>query len=490
VIVNEFRPYFYERYANIRAIQYDICNKAERFWATSDAAANTLRLDGIPAESVGRINPVVDTRRFAYDVKLRAKFRDYVGIGHDEFVVLFQDELEAWHRPEELVKAMSLVKQRCPAGKRLRLLFAATGGATMELKYGAYDLKLGKSVMFLHQNTEPFLVDMYAACDAVFVPRSTATDLHEEIPLPMLEAMACGVVPIVTAGSIAAEMAGYGGVVVPDDGHAHVAAALQTLLQDQALAKRLRERAQTKVQTENAGEASIADFVAGIEALLRTTPVSPTAPRDLSHTLAEVDAELRRGGERDALVKIEEALLLTPMSASTRADLLCRKGEAFYALADYEPATAAFDEALKLVDRHPRVLRGLGFVSWQGHANEEALAFFRKALALQGDDAMTMFGIGLVYRRLGLLEEAMFWLEKCVTRDDAPAAALIAIAQSCAQVSDPQTGIDVMERLVDVIGEHQTLMVTLGQLYLNQGRVEEGNAILAKALAAKNPPAA
>lgn len=489
VIVNEFRPYFYERYANIRAIQYDICNKAERFWATSDAAANTLRLDNIPAESITRINPVVDTQRFAYEQKLRTKFRDYIGVAQDDFVVLFQDELEAWHRPEEVLKALALVRQRCPAAKRMRVLFAANGSGTMDLKYKSYDLQLGQAAMFLHQNFEPFLVDMYAACDAVIVPRSTATDLHEDIPLPMLEAMACGVIPVVMGGSIAAEMASYGGIVVSDDTHVSLAAALQTLVQDQGLVTRLRERAQAKVRAENRGGASIGELIAGIETLIRVAPPSPTALFDFSDLLLEVDHDLTVGGERDAIVKIEEALLVTRISSATRADLLCRQGEAHYALTEYEAATAAFEEAMKLADRHPRILRGLGFLSWQGHANEESLTFFRKSLALQDDDPMTMFGISLIYRRLGLLEEAIFWLEKCVTREDAPAAAVITLAQSCSQVSEGAAGIEVLERMLDVIGEQQTLMMTLGQLYLNEGRTEEGNAILAKALTAKDPAA-
>ena len=52
----------------------------------------------------------------------------------------------------------------------------------MDLKYLAYDLGLGKQAMFLHQDPEPFLNDLYSSSDIMFEPRPQVGDHHQEIP--------------------------------------------------------------------------------------------------------------------------------------------------------------------------------------------------------------------------------------------------------------------------------------------------------------------
>ena len=95
-----------------------------------------------------------------------------------------------------------------------------------------------------------------------------------------------------------------------------------------------------------------------------------------------------------------------------------------------------------------------------------------------------MLGIGLVYKRLGLLEEALFWLEKCVSVEDAPQAAMIALGQACMETSKPSEGIEVLERTLEVLGETAPLLMSLGQLHLKVGNAEVGNKILRRALEA------
>ncbi len=106
--------------------------------------------------------------------------------------------------------------------------------------------------------------------------------------------------------------------------------------------------------------------------------------------------------------------------------------------------------------------------------------YFRKSLAINDSDPQTMLGIGLVFRRLGLHEEAIVWLEKRVVQFALPSA-IVALA-TCSQLARPSVAIVVLARVIEGIGENHTLMMTLGQPYLNSGRTAEGHAILQKAL--------
>jgi hypothetical protein len=64
----------------------------------------------------------------------------------------------------------------------IKILCVGQGAATMDLKYLAYDLGLGKQAMFLHQDPEPFLNDLYSSSDIMFEPRPQVGDHHQEIP--------------------------------------------------------------------------------------------------------------------------------------------------------------------------------------------------------------------------------------------------------------------------------------------------------------------
>lgn len=483
VIATEFHPYFYDRFANIRAIQFDICNKADRFWATSQLAANTLRLDQVPEAALRVIPPVVDNLRFKPDAVGRERFRKYVGIEAHEHVILCHQELDLGYRPDDVLKALALLISRGHAQARgIRLLFCGTGPAAMELKYKSFDLGLGKAVMFLHQDPEPFLNDLYAAADTLISPRPKPMEFHEDLPLHVLEAMAAGVAPVVCAGSLAAELAGEAASVFGDDSHQAMAAALTPLLVDATHLDNMKRRAVRKVALDHCVDAVKALVIQEVHALLSGRMQRFDLPQNVPALRDAIDQALKRGDLREVIERCEEALLLNIPAAADRAAILCRKGEALYALGDIEGAGVALTDSLKLSDRDVRTLKSLGYVAWASHANEEALMFFKKAHALKDDEHEVMLGLGLVYRRLGLLEEAIFWLEKCLASDDHPPAAVSALAQACAQVPRIEHGIAVLERALEAAPEHKILMMTLGQLYLNHGRAAEGHDLLKKAL--------
>ena len=293
---------------------------------------------------------------------------------------------------------------------------------------------------------------------------------------------ACGVAPVVGAASIAAELAGEAGSVFGDDSHQALAAAMTPLFADASHMEAMKRRAVRKVQLDHCAESVRTLVVDEVRSLLSGRLHRFDLPQNIPGLRDAIDQSLKRGDQREALERCEEALLLNIPSASDRASILSRKGEAYYALGDIEQAGNTFTESLKLDGRDFRTLKGLGYVAWAGHANEEALMFFKKAHSQKDDELEVMLGLGLVYRRLGLLEEAIFWLEKCLASDQHPAAAVSALAQACAQTPRVEHGIAVLERALEAAPDQKILMMTLGQLYLNHGRASEGHEMLKKAL--------
>ena len=484
-VVTEHRPYFYLKQPNIRAIQFDICAKAARLLALSQAAAQGLELDGLDPGKIVVTTPVINVKKFSQSAEARQRFRNYVGIGLAEILVLFPHPLEPHTRPSDLLHAVNALRQLASqpnilaSAGRLRLLFAGRGSLAKSLQYEAFDLGLGRQSMFLAQDFEPFLPDLLAASDFLVMPTGSEDTRHEPYPLLMLEAMAAGVVPIVPSGSVAAELAGESGIVQTAEGRGGLLGALRTALKapseldDAKLCA--RNFAVRQYGLESTGAAAMEREVM---AALEQFPTTRATGRDLTH---QAGLDLIRGQRADALVKAEEALLIGDLDATTRAEALGIRGDAGYSGGDVTSALLSYEAGFKLDERNLRCLRGLGYVAWQGHANDEALSYFKKALAIREDDPETAVGIGLIYRRLGLIDDAIYWLERAATEHQ-HRGALSALSHAVAQLDSPEHAITILERVLEATGDSHVLLVTLGQFYLREGRTSEGEALMSRAM--------
>nr|MBP9709132.1 tetratricopeptide repeat protein [Oligoflexales bacterium] len=111
-----------------------------------------------------------------------------------------------------------------------------------------------------------------------------------------------------------------------------------------------------------------------------------------------------------------------------------------------------------------------------------ALAYYRKALAIVPDDAEAMLGLALVYRRVGLLDESAHWLEKCLGFSETVRRAIVTIVQVAGESKDEKYAIRLLESAIESVGEHQALLVALGELLIKQGETLRGSSMLKKAL--------
>ncbi len=484
VVVNEYSPYFYEQYANIKAIKFDVISKARHFWATSQMARNTLLLEHAEPSHLSVLAPIVDTGRFKFSPEGRQKFREYVGLKADDVVMLLQHELAPESHGDQLIRALHLLKNQIGGiAARLKLLFVGQGPSAMDYKYLAHDLGLGKQVYFLHQDPEPFLLDLYSSADLMFHPKAGSDVKRQELPLALLEGMAVGILPLVGAGTLASELTAPLGLNYADPSGPLLAAQIQELVVEPRLLS--TKRAQLIEQVRARHQASIVGtkFVAEIEEIIAAEATQRSANTKRPQTLvANIELLIERGALNEAFLQIEEALLLEAVTSNERSEFFRLRGDAEVAARDYDKALHSYQEGLLLNDHNFLCFRGMAQTYWQTHDNEAALTHFRRALALREGDSSTMFGIAMVFRRLGLLDEAVVWLEKCVMRHQIPAA-ITALAQTCSQLTKQSIAIDVLNRVLEVTGDHQTLMMALGQAYLSTGKHDEGQDLLRRALA-------
>ncbi len=207
---------------------------------TDAQAENALRAGLGPLEQLEVIPNGVDIDRFRPPTpEERAAARAHFGLADDEAVVGTAARLEPQKGFDDLLHAASLL-----AGlrDRTKLLIAGEGSRLEECRRQAATLGLARRVVFLGQIAE--MEQFYWAVDA-FVLAS----LYEGLPYALLEALACGrpAVATRTAGAEALIADKESGLLTPVADPEPLAAALNRILADPALAERLGAWGRTRI---------------------------------------------------------------------------------------------------------------------------------------------------------------------------------------------------------------------------------------------------
>lgn len=202
-----------------------------------DAGAETL-LHGVDAD---RFTPSADTR-----ARLRAKH----GIGAADPVVFAVGRLVRKKGFEYLIDATASLASRHP---RLRLVIAGGGDLDAELRARAAAGGVTDHVTFLGSVPHGEVADWLAAADISAAP-SVVDDAGnvDGLPNTVLEALASATPVVATlAGGIGAvAVDSETALIVPERDVPALAGAIETLVQDPALGKRIGETARRRMQIE------------------------------------------------------------------------------------------------------------------------------------------------------------------------------------------------------------------------------------------------
>ena len=142
-------------------------------------------------------------------------------------------------------KGLQYLLQAMP-GIRARLLIVGDGPMGPELRVQAQSMGLGDRVVFAGRVSEEELPAYYQAADIFVLPSSERSEAYG---LVQVEAMTSGL-PIVCTelhtGTTFVNRHGESGLVVPPKDPAALASAIQALLDDDALCRRLGQGAQAR----------------------------------------------------------------------------------------------------------------------------------------------------------------------------------------------------------------------------------------------------
>ena len=117
-----------------------------------------------------------------------------------------------------------------------------------------------------------------------------------------------------------------------------------------------------------------------------------------------------------------------------------------------------------------------------GLVGSEAVSFFKKSLGMNINDWRALFWMSLVHQRIGLYEDALYWLKKSIALGVKDKIVITALIQFCAECPSDDLARTTLEEAVETVGEDPNLMVALAQAYVRCGRTGIGAQIMNKYL--------
>ena len=169
-----------------------------------------------------------------------------------------------------LIEACATLRER---GVELELWIAGQGKLRRELQEQVEALGLSDRVDFLGQLPHLELLDLYSQGKIAIVVLPSVdlgNGLHEGIPVSLIEAMAYGI-PVVSTvtGGIPELLEGDAGLLVPPKDPVALAEAIERLVKDPALRKRLGEAGRKRVEDGFAVESVVTELVRRFEACIK-----------------------------------------------------------------------------------------------------------------------------------------------------------------------------------------------------------------------------
>ena len=224
--------------------------------ACSDDLAGRAIALGAPADRTSVIPYGVDADRFHPSAAARAEFRQRINVSVDAQLIAAAGRLVSKKGFEYLIDAIARI-----GGVVLAL--AGDGTLRGELHTRAVNAGVADRVLFLGNQSQDDVSALFASADVIATPsvRDEAGNV-DGLPNVVMEALASGT-PLVTtaAGGIGSVVTdGETARVVPEKDAAALAAALQQVLGDRALAERMAAAARRLVQERFGWSQTAAQF--------------------------------------------------------------------------------------------------------------------------------------------------------------------------------------------------------------------------------------
>ncbi|MEI8025472.1 MAG: tetratricopeptide repeat protein [Pseudomonadota bacterium] len=457
---------------NTRAIKFDINLHAKKFVTFSERSRSVLLDEGVDDSKILVSSPSVAA------VKLNGnglKFRSYFGIPAERDLVIYHDLFEVGRGNETVIDAAKL-SQTVKYGDQSPIwIMAGSGSNAANLKLSASRLGLQGTTLFLEQDLRPFLKDMISAAD-FYIP--SLVEDHEML-VPFLgyaqQAFVDGAEIILSPEGHQAEIVKDLKLRTAGTGPESLVACLNTLATLRGLDDRTHQM-RHKLIVEGESSRIV------LKMLLKSYIQSEVPIHNFETILTQIEELIPKGRHLDAITMLDDLLLKVNVTDRQKAQVWRLKGDLEVDMGDFDKGSSSYERALSYDRNCTDAYIGLGVISLRSKASDEALTFFSKAHAIDPTKQKVAVGMANACADGGLLSEAIWWIEKSLGMPGSDFSATAAINRISSIMPDRKQARKFLERAYETMGDHPSIMMGLGRAYLEEGKFDQGNALIRRAL--------
>lgn len=164
-----------------------------------------------------------------------------------------------------------------------------------------------------------------------------------------------------------------------------------------------------------------------------------------------------RGMDNEALVEFQKAFVMD----STSVDAMVGIGESQAHLGNYAPAQRILEKASERAPDDPRVLTVLGDVYFARDRRAEAVAYYRRAIQLDEDNADAYLGLGTALEAVGDLDGAEEALQSALLHAPKNAAVMYRLGTVYLGKNDKTRARAYFEMAMDAVGDDPALKTNI-----------------------------
>jgi glycosyltransferase involved in cell wall biosynthesis/Tfp pilus assembly protein PilF len=480
VWVDNLTPFPGEDLDQFRIIRQELANAADTFIVQSNAARETLVIEGVEASRITFFEPFA-TPRVKRSLKGRAKALSVLGLKDGDFLIGHLGQIE-WEEDLLLLlhAAKSAMNSNASLKRRLRIALCGVGSASEEINERATKLGLKGRIVFVAPGRDAFDT-MYMACDAFFYSTTAHHDRMEGDPYRLVTAMVNKVPVIASRNPIVEEYIGKHRVDFCPGSIESLATAIEKASEAKSLVNNIANKnAATFDQRFNQERVSRRMGAALAEVQKREIRRDYNA---IDRAVIEVESCISSGDYLDAVDRIEMLFGTGAVPLYHQANLLRLVGDCFTRLGDSSSAKNAYNKALAIDPFSAKSNIGLGTVALTRNSYDGAVIHFQKAVSLAPNDEMGSFGLGLAFQGLGEINEANKWVTNACRLNPLNAPAVFTLVKLAYERNSYADARQALCRFIEIRPQDLNMVFSLAGLEYKVGNNTAAEMLLAQMLA-------
>lgn len=489
-VVNEYRTNIYQNYENIKSMQKEILEHADQIWISSELSRSMLKGKNILESKISKIIYSIDENFYKFSSQKKHQFRQHVKLDENVFLAIVYDDFGEHVNAITILLALHKLKTISPnLLENFKLLFIGNGPLVKDIKYKAYDLNLSHNILFMHELPLNIINDLYSASDMIIHLNTNNSYAHDAYPFFVLEALECGVYPVVSHLSPIAELIDSSlGTIIIDESYIYLASAFKEILQKRQIILDNKQQRALKLIEKTNNKTNIKLLINLIKSLIQNN-TKQTHKTHYEEHIEQIKLLIQKGALQDSLNLLQEIITQDIPFSDLKAQIFYLKGKVYEMLNQWDEAISNYENSLHLNPNNDKIYEALGYISYKTHSEWESKKFFKKAISLNNQNTQAMIGLALIYEKELKPALSLFWLEKCLNINKNDNNAISMLTQICLNKQTPaQLAIEILERLIDNLGDIPQFILTLGQLYCYNGNLDEGQKLINQAMLTQLSP--